>query len=294
MKIKKHQLFKSLFKRNRLTLLENLPRLRSEAFTLIPDTKELDLFNRLVGWTNVAHLAPTWLQMTALPAYLNLITDSRFPFSPLGLVHVSNEITLYHALPIDAVYKMTCEITQYQQHAKGILCFATITASVGEQKFYQSEASFLALIPSLARQEKQRKKSSGKESSGPSLGSSSQSDSSHDYSESWQLADDIGRQYADISGDYNLIHLNPFTAKLFGFKRHIAHGMFLNAKALSTLCAKGIAGTAAFPLSMSMDFKKPVFLPAELKLGHSTLGQVISYDLYSESGLHASGKISGI
>src|SRR3546814_15954009 len=38
-------------------------------------------------------------------------------------------------------------------------------------------------------------------------------------------AADTGRRYAKVGKDFNPIHLTPFTARLFGFKRHIAHGM---------------------------------------------------------------------
>lgn len=41
---------------------------------------------------------------------------------------------------------------------------------------------------------------------------------------------DTGLRFAAVVSDYNPIHLYPATAKLFGFKRPIAHGMFVAAK----------------------------------------------------------------
>ncbi len=49
----------------------------------------------------------------------------------------------------------------------------------------------------------------------------------------WTIPSDIGRRYAAVSGDSNPIHLYNFTAKLFGFPRAIAHGMWTKAKCLS-------------------------------------------------------------
>ena len=43
----------------------------------------------------------------------------------------------------------------------------------------------------------------------------------------WSLPANLGRSYGGISKDYNPIHLYPWTAKLFGFRRQIAHGMCL-------------------------------------------------------------------
>ena len=51
------------------------------------------------------------------------------------------------------------------------------------------------------------------------------------------LAKDLGRRYAAISGDYNPIHLGALSAKLFGFKQAIAHGMWSKARCLAALDA---------------------------------------------------------
>lgn len=302
MKIKKGQLFKSLFKRNR-SMLENqsyenqppeeqlskdqLPKLQSEEFELIPKVDELNTFNNLVHWKNAKHLAPTWLQMVSLPAYLNLITDPRFPFGPLGLVHVSNEITLYQPLPAGATYQMLAKITEYQSHPKGMLIMATVTGKLDNQKVYESKSSFLAII-SDASERKKRKSTSFEFAV------------EHESIQSWSLDSSIGRRYAKISGDYNLIHLNPITARLFGFKRHIAHGMYLNARALSVICADDSAGldkshvtnSVTGPIKMSMEFKKPVFLPAKVDLGYSINDGAIHFDLYNKTSLHASGEVT--
>ena len=46
---------------------------------------------------------------------------------------------------------------------------------------------------------------------------------------------DIGRRYGAVSGDRNPIHLHSLTARAFGFKSAIAHGMWLKARTLATL-----------------------------------------------------------
>ncbi|KAB8167994.1 hypothetical protein FH609_010710 [Streptomyces sp. 3MP-14] len=53
--------------------------------------------------------------------------------------------------------------------------------------------------------------------------------------ERWALAADLGRAYARVSGDRNPIHLHPLTARPFGFRRPIAHGMWTAARALAAL-----------------------------------------------------------
>ena len=78
----------------------------------------------------------------------------------------------------------------------------------------------------------------------------------------WKLADDLGRQYAAASGDSNPIHLYPWTAKLLGFKRHIAHGMWSKARIIAELLPK--LGTDA--AEVSVEFKLPIFLPGKVVL----------------------------
>src|SRR6201999_1387604 len=51
------------------------------------------------------------------------------------------------------------------------------------------------------------------------------------------LAGDLGRRYGSVSGDLNPIHVHSLTARLFGFKSAIAHGMWTKARCLGALQA---------------------------------------------------------
>jgi acyl dehydratase len=70
----------------------------------------------------------------------------------------------------------------------------------------------------------------------------------------WRLAGDVGRRYGAASGDRNPIHLHPLTARLFGFPRAIAHGMWTVARCLA---AHGTPGSC----SVRARFRAPVLLP---------------------------------
>ncbi len=54
------------------------------------------------------------------------------------------------------------------------------------------------------------------------------------------LAAHLGVQYGYISGDWNPHHLWPWSARLLGYRKPIAHGMWTMAKALSLLQTKGL------------------------------------------------------
>ena len=69
----------------------------------------------------------------------------------------------------------------------------------------------------------------------------------------------MGRRYGWLSGDLNPIHLGDRGAKLFGFERAVAHGMWSMARSLAAL------GTAALapPVQALVEFKFPLFMPGE-------------------------------
>jgi hypothetical protein len=70
---------------------------------------------------------------------------------------------------------------------------------------------------------------------------------------------DIGRRYAGVSGDRNPIHLHPLTARAFGFRTVIAHGMWLAARTLAAL-----EGRLPDSYTADIAFKTPVYVPAKL------------------------------
>ncbi|MNH33189.1 bifunctional enoyl-CoA hydratase/phosphate acetyltransferase [compost metagenome] len=84
----------------------------------------------------------------------------------------------------------------------------------------------------------------------------------------WYADSDIGRRYAKVCGDYNPIHLSATSARLFGFPRAIAHGMWSKAMALAALRGHLPGSGYAF----EVDFRKPVRLPSEVVLSASAAG----------------------
>lgn len=88
----------------------------------------------------------------------------------------------------------------------------------------------------------------------------------------------LGRKFAKVSGDYNPIHLYPFTAKLFGFPRNIAHGMWSLGKAL----AKYPKATEV-PYELTVLFKTPVLLPAQVVFREQEGGLGIEFDLVDKN-----------
>jgi len=67
---------------------------------------------------------------------------------------------------------------------------------------------------------------------------------------------DLAR-FADVSGDFNPVHMDPEYAKTTMFKGRIAHGM-LSASFISTVLGTKLPGPGCIYLSQNLKFKAPV------------------------------------
>ena len=73
-----------------------------------------------------------------------------------------------------------------------------------------------------------------------------------------QVTDKMVRQFAEMSGDFNPIHLDDDYAKGTRFGRRIAHGMICGALISRTLAME--LGSGGIYLSQTLKFLQPVFI----------------------------------
>lgn len=73
-----------------------------------------------------------------------------------------------------------------------------------------------------------------------------------------QVTDKMVRQFAEMCGDFNPIHLDDEYAKTTRFKKRIAHGMIIGALFSRTL--NETLGSGGIYLSQSMKFVNPIFI----------------------------------
>ena len=71
--------------------------------------------------------------------------------------------------------------------------------------------------------------------------------------------------FADISGDYNPLHMDDEYASTTEFGRRIVHGMFLGAL-VSRLIGMHLPGRRALLMEESIEFKNPCTSGTRLKL----------------------------
>ena len=79
------------------------------------------------------------------------------------------------------------------------------------------------------------------------------------FSTSREVTDEIIRKFADVSGDYNPIHLDDEFAKTTRFGKRIAHGM-LSGAFISAVLGNEFKDRKIVYLSQTMKFTAPVFI----------------------------------
>src|SRR5256885_1855802 len=99
-----------------------------------------------------------------------------------------------------------------------------------------------------------------------------------------------GRPYAGVSGDVTPIPLNPLAARLFGFRRAIAHGMWLKAR-----CLAALEGRLPDALTATVEFKSPLLLPSTVAFSARVAehGWTIAVSHAATGRPHLTGSVAG-
>ena len=100
----------------------------------------------------------------------------------------------------------------------------------------------------------------------------------------WSLGPRAGRAYASVSGDWNPIHLWPWSARLLGMQAPIIHGMHTVARA----CALLEQGQGRRIAAISAHFKAPIALGSRVEV--RVLEPAGSYQVWAAGKLAVAGR----
>jgi acyl dehydratase len=214
-------------------------------------------YDRLLLWP-LDSLAPGYLHILSFPLQLKLLLDKSVPFPLLGLLHVSNSVSQWRSVHIDEALTIQCFFTDLQPHPRGYLLELVTEIHAADQLVYRASHRYLRKLK-LEEQGIEAGKTigSGAEQVAVFHGDDTQP------CQTWQLQADEGRRYARCSGDYNPIHLYPWSAKLLGLKQPIAHGMYMKSRILSAF-AQLYPEVLKGAYHCELLFKKPLFLPSSV------------------------------
>jgi acyl dehydratase len=215
------------------------------------DPVRLAAYAKVCGFRLRDELPATYPHVLAFPLHMALMTDGRFPFGAVGLVHVSNRIEQRRPVRLGERLELRVRATAIEPHRRGRAFSIVSEARVAGQLVWQGVSTML------------RRSGGSGEGDGDSAGAPlSEPAAPPPAAATWRLPGDLGRRYAGVSGDRNPIHLYGATAKLLGFPGAIAHGMWTKARCLAALEPR--LPTA---FAVEVDFRRPILLPATVVFG---------------------------
>lgn len=255
-----------------------LPLLETRLDNVRADAKQLAAYNKVCGFKDSEILPITFPQVMAFSLPMILMAEDKFPLPMLGIVHVRNSIRQTRPLRVDESYSVTARITESRRVRAGLEFDIVTDFTQGEETLYTSVMTAIYRI------------SEGK--SGGGARPKPQAAPVQELTEyrSFDVPADMGRRYASAGKDYNPIHLTALSAKMFGFKRAIAHGMWSLAHCAALLQEAG----APEPKELLVQFKQPLFLPGKVAMKFQKKGDSYDFALIARNAdkTHLSGSLS--
>ncbi|MFL5816497.1 MAG: MaoC family dehydratase [Conexibacter sp.] len=236
---------------------KEMPALERSASGVRVDPAELAAYDRVCGFTLRDALPATYLHVQAFPMHMQLMTDGKFPFPAVGLVHLSNRIVVHRPALVSEVFDLVVRTTPIEQHAKGRTFALVSEASVHGEVVWEDVSTMLRRGGGSADARNGGTEEGG---SGEARRSGAAQQQQIDGAPvTWSLPGDLGRRYGSVSGDRNPIHMHALSARLFGFPQAIAHGMWTKARALAAL-----ESTLPDAYTVDVSFRKPILLPGRV------------------------------
>jgi hypothetical protein len=213
------------------------------------DREHLTRYDRVCGFRLTDTLPATYPHVLAFPLAMRLMSGPGFPFPVVGLVHVANRITLRR--PIDAGEPLDLAVwaQSLRPHDRGRQFDVIATATRGDEEVWRGVSTYLSKERSAGRREHRDHP--------PAPAPTAR----------WQVPARVGRDYAAVSGDRNPIHTSRLGARVFGFPRPIAHGMWTKAR-----CLAALEGRLPAAYTVEVSFKQPILLPGRASF-HARRGE---------------------
>ena len=234
------------------------------------DREHLAAYNRVCGFRLADELPATYPHLLAFPLQIKLMAGGDFPFPLVGSVHVANRITQVRPLRLDERLDLRVHLENLRDHPRGRQFDMVGEALVDGEVVWTDVSTYLRRGGGEGRTERTERT----ETPAPTA--------------IWRVPDDIGRRYGEVSGDRNPIHLYKLTARMFGFPRAIAHGMWTKAR-----CLAAFEGRLPDAYTVDVAFKLPVLLPAKVGFAATEHGDGRRFELFGLTGKpHLAGEIS--
>ncbi len=259
-----------------------VPLIEAQIDNVCPDAAHLRAYRVICGAAQDNWLPIAYPHVLASGLHLAVLSHETFPVKLLGLVHVRNRIRQYRGLPADQPGKLSVAIEGHEDTDRGQeFTLRTQWHDPDGELLWEEECVFLS-----------RRKRSGASSEVGGREKALADAASRPAglrTTSFRAPAGLGRSYGLLGGDLNPIHLADLSAKMFGFKSAIAHGMWSLARTASDLDSELLQ----IRCELNVAFKLPVFLPSWLVLEQWGQNDGIDFTLRDGQGQrpHLSGSL---
>lgn len=240
-----------------------VPRMSVSLESVRFDAARLRDYRAICGFPDGGAVPVPFPQVHAIDLQMHLLTQPQFPLPLIGLVHLKNRIVQQRELSADETFGATVGVIGNRTTERGLeFELETTFRDAAGQAVWTSVATVLHRVKAAGAP---KRKPAPAQDEGGHLSEYATVDA----------PSDIGRRYGRIAGDMNPIHLYPLTARLLGFERHIAHGMWSLARCCSLIQAR--LGRA--PRELTVQFRQPLFLPGRAALRYGPEGEGYAFTL---------------
>ena len=223
-------------------------------------------YGELCGFRAEQGVPLMYPQLLTFPLVMAFVCSPECPWSALGMVHLANHIEQLAPLRTKDVVRVEMQTGDLFAHDKGQGFTLEFRLWRGDKLVWRATQSLLR----LGAQQVGGNSYSGQLTCPMPLSRQA----------GFAAPADIGRRYGAFSGDRNPIHLSLVTARLLGFKRAIAHGMWTGARALSCVLPLKPLEQA----SLGIEFKSPLYLPGKATLWTAREGSLTCFEVRDGQG----------
>jgi len=235
------------------------------------DLDHLAAYNRVCGFRLGDALPATYPHVMAFPLSLAILAEPSFPLPLTGIVHVANRIEVLGPVRVSDTFSLRVRAQRLRPHERGRQVDMVAEAFTDGSCVWRGRSTYLH--------------KTGRSSGGPPPERVSLPGQAL-----WRVDPRLAKRYRRASGDRNPIHTARVAARLAGFKRRIAHGMWTKARCLAALEGR-LPGT----FTVDVRFLRPILLPATVAYAAERAGE--GWDLAvwnaADSTPHLRGAITG-
>lgn len=234
--------------RKRSAEIKTLPAATYVRPQVVLDSRQIARYARICGLSEAHGVPITYPQLLTFPLLMTFFGSSDCPWPAMGVVHLANRIVQHQRLNADDMLRVEMSTGGLLAHHKGQIFELELRILRAQEVVW--EATQTLLRPGVGQP------------IGPVFVSRLSQGLALSHQADFLAASNVGRRYGWVSGDLNPIHLSSLSARLFGFKRAIAHGLWTQARALAALLPRQALAQA----EVTVEFKTPLFLPSRASL----------------------------